>query len=162
MLAIRNILHPTDFSPLSRQAFHLACSLARDHGAKLTLLYVQERPPIVYAGGFGAMMPPPAEEEHDRLMQELMEMRPPDVHVRVDHVVEEGDPALTIVDVARRRDCDLIIMGTHGRSGLGRWVLGSVAEKVMRNAPCPVLTMKQPFAEAEAELTREQGGVLVY
>jgi nucleotide-binding universal stress UspA family protein len=142
MYAIRTIVHPTDFSEYSDAAFLLACSLARHHGAKLVLLHVGE-PPVVVTGG--AMTPPvPLPQEYDRpaLEAKLRGLKLTDQNVMVERRVVYGIPASQILDVAQASKCDVIVMGTHGRGGLRRAVVGSVAEQVMRKAPCPVMTVK--------------------
>jgi nucleotide-binding universal stress UspA family protein len=145
MLPIKVILHPTDFSPRSQHAFQLACMLARDTGVRLIVLHVQERPIIVYPGvPMAPTAPPPSEEDRQAVLNQLHTIRPPDATITVEHMLEEGDPATAILAVTEETDCDLIVMGTHGRSGLGRLLMGSVAEKVMRGATCPVLTVKTP------------------
>ena len=151
MLPIRTILHPTDFSERSANAFEVACSLARDSGAGLIVLHVLERPVIAYTGV--AMAPPapgPSEEERKALLKRLKHVQPQAPAVAVEHRLEQGDPATGILQVAQEAGCDLIVMGTHGRTGLGRLLLGSVAEQVLRKAPCPVLTVKTPLPEARS------------
>ena len=151
MFAIRTILHPTDFSERSDCAFHLACSLARDHGARVIVLHVF--PPPVVHGEVVARRQPDGYE--DRLWADLRRIRPPDPKVAVEHRLLEGEPAKAILHAARDGGCDLIVMGTHGRTGLRRVLMGSVAEEVVRLAPCPVLTVNQPFsvaAEPKAEV----------
>jgi nucleotide-binding universal stress UspA family protein len=141
MLAIRTILHPTDFSEHSAQALRLACVLARDHRAKLILLHVAE--PAVIASS-GVLMPaPPAPFEYNRagLEARLAALASTEPDVRIECRVVFGGPGEEIV-AAAQDGCDLIVMGTHGRRGLGRLVLGSVAEQVMRRSPCPVLAVK--------------------
>jgi nucleotide-binding universal stress UspA family protein len=142
MLAIQCILHPTDFSPTSDAAFRIACSLAREYGARLIVLHTFQ-PPVVVPSG---IEPIPLTTPADRaaLEAQLRQMRPPDPGVRIEYRLVEGDPAKTILEVCREAHCDLIAMGTHGRTGLGRLLIGSVAEKVVRNAPCPVLAVKTP------------------
>jgi nucleotide-binding universal stress UspA family protein len=145
MLPIRTVLHPTDFSGHSDYAFRLACSLARDYGARLIVLHVLERPVLIYAGVMTAPPPPaPTAEERQAVLERLHRIEPPDPAVRVEHLLEEGDPATAILQVAQERQCDLIVLGSHGRTGLGRLLLGSVAEQVVRKASCPVLTVKTP------------------
>jgi nucleotide-binding universal stress UspA family protein len=146
MLTIQTILHATDFSEPSQNAFHLACSLARDHGARLVVLHV-EPPPIL---AFGGVMtpPPPPEPNRAELLAQLRELRAPDPKVRVEHLLAEGDAADEILRVAQGMHSDLIVLGTHGRTGLGRLLMGSVVEKVVRKAACPVLTVKTPLPEA--------------
>lgn len=146
MLPIRKILHPTDFSPSSDAAFFLACSLARDYNAHLVLLHVKPLPEAVY--GDVGVVPPEPEGVRDALQAKLEQMRPHDASIEVEYLVKEGDAVAEIVRTAS--DCDLIVMGTHGRTGLRRLVMGSVAEWVTRRAPCPVLTVKMPPAEEVA------------
>jgi universal stress protein A len=145
MLPIRTIIYPTDFSRRSEYAFHLACALARDYGARMILAHVKA-PPVVM-GEFGAV---PAEPPGylETLKAELANYRPTP-NIEVERIVVEGDPAVEIARLAKEHKADLIVMGTHGRSGLGRLLIGSVAEAVLRKAPCPVLTIKTPMTEAE-------------
>lgn len=142
MNPIRVILHPTDFSESSGQAFELACSLAQVHGARLVLLYVAERPTPL-GGEAGAWVPPaldltPFEHALERL-------KPCDPEIAIERRVLEGEAARVIIAVAGQTKCDLIVMGTHGRIGLRRVLMGSVAEQVVRHAPCPVMTVKTPL-----------------
>jgi nucleotide-binding universal stress UspA family protein len=143
MLPIRTILHPTDFSEHSDPAFWLACSVARDYGARLVVLHVV--PPPVFHGEVVARRQP--DGYHTDLEKQLQEFRPREPGIPVERRVEDGDPAAAILRVAQEVPCDLIVMGTHGRTGLGRLLMGSVAEQVMRRAPCPVLTVKLPRHE---------------
>jgi nucleotide-binding universal stress UspA family protein len=148
MLPIRTILHPTDFSERSACAFQVACALARDYGARLIVLYV--RPPDVF---YGDVFPPDPDFSRKETMAQLEALRPADPAVQVVRVLEDGDPAEGIVEKAREVPCDLIVMGTHGRTGVGRLLMGSVAEAVLRRAPCPVLTVKGlPKSIAPAEV----------
>jgi nucleotide-binding universal stress UspA family protein len=143
MLPIRTILHPTDFSDRSDYAFRLACSLSRDYDARLVILHVAS-PPVTVVGD--AMWVGPIEPNFTELKDKLLRLKGPDPK-RVERRLEEGDPAAEILRVARESKCDLIVMGTHGRRGLGRLLMGSVAEQVVRKAPCPVVTVKAPFVE---------------
>jgi nucleotide-binding universal stress UspA family protein len=145
MLPAKTILHPTDFSPPSECAFRLASSLARDYGARLIVLHVMGQPLIIQGGVMTAPPDPtPPEEERQAIREELLRIHPPDPAVTVERLLEEGDAATGILQVAQERSCDLIVMGSHGRTGLGRLLLGSVAEQVVRKAPCPVLIVKLP------------------
>jgi nucleotide-binding universal stress UspA family protein len=141
MLAIKTILHPTDFSERSDFAFRLACALARDYGARLVILHVAEPPAAVAAEGV-LMLPPTIDLEP--LRARLQQLRPEDPKIMVEHCLVQGGAAEEILQVAQERKCDLIVMGTHGRTGLGRLLMGSVAEQVVRKASCPVLTVKTP------------------
>ena len=142
MLPLHTLLHPTDFSEPSDFAFELACALARDYGARL--LIVHAVPPPLFHGEVVDRREDTGFIEGIRGL--LQRRRPADPEVPVEHVLDDGDPAGVIVHLAQERRCDLIVMGTHGRTGLGRLLLGSVAERVMRTAPCPVLTVRAPQA----------------
>jgi nucleotide-binding universal stress UspA family protein len=143
---IRTILHPTDFSAHSEAAFRLACALAREHGGRLVVLYVNV-PDVVI--GEGWPLPPQPPEFRDSLKERLARIQPPDPSLRVERLVSDGDAVTEILRVAGEARADLIVMGTHGRGGLGRLLLGSIAEEVLRRAPCPVLTVKLPSLAAE-------------
>jgi nucleotide-binding universal stress UspA family protein len=144
MLAVKTILHPTDFSPGSDLAFRLACALARDYGARLVVLHVASIPVFGYGEGLISRDP----VCYEPVWAELEKVRPADPAVDVDHRLAEGVAGLEIVREAENARADLIVMGTHGRTGLGRLLMGSVAEEVVRKAPCPVVTIKAPPARA--------------
>lgn len=139
MLPLATILHPTDFSEHSEFAFRVASALARDYNARLILLHVIAPPMVVYAGG-----PVPAEmwPSVEEVKENLRKMEGRTHHVRVESQVMEGDPVDMILRAAEETHSDAIVMGTHGRTALSRLLLGSVAESVIRKAPCPVLTAK--------------------
>jgi nucleotide-binding universal stress UspA family protein len=136
-------LHPTDFSESSAQAFQVACALARDADVRVIILHVC--PPVVFNFGEGPVTTT-IEQEKERRWERLLQIQPPSPAIRIEHQLAEGGPEEEILRVAERAPCDLIVMGTHGRTGLGRVLLGSVAEAVLRHAPCPVLTVKAPRA----------------
>jgi nucleotide-binding universal stress UspA family protein len=140
MAVVHTILFPTDFSERSQAVFPFACSLARDQGARLLVLYVD--PPPLFHGEVVARRQEPDYE--DRLWGELRRFQAPDPAVRIEHHLAAGKPAEEVLRVAREEKCDLIIMATHGRTALGRLLMGSVAEQVLRQAPCPVLTLGAP------------------
>lgn len=138
---MRKILFPTDFSHTGDAALALATSLARERGATLLVVHVEE-PPAAYGGGemyYG--MPDPMTEDLQRMLNAVV---PPDPAVPYEHRLITGDPASAITRLAQEEEVDLIVMGTHGRTGLMRFLMGSVAEAVVRRAPCPVLTLRQP------------------
>lgn len=145
MLQITTILHPTDFSPRSEHAFHLACSLAKENGARLIVLHVAE-PPVVVPDS-AMMVPPLPGGPLEALADKLHGMQPPDPRIRIEYLLEEGNPAAEILQVAQETKCDLIVLGTHGRTGLSRLLMGSVAEQVIRKATCSVLVVKPPASE---------------
>jgi nucleotide-binding universal stress UspA family protein len=146
MLPIHAILHPNDFSDRSLYAMRLAAALARDYGARLVVLNVVSDAASSFTGDM--LLPGLFEEMIADARRQLDELDPgPDVSV--ERRLETGEPADEIVRVAREIDCDLIVMGTHGRTWLRRLLMGSVAEEVVRKSPCPVLTTALPFAPAE-------------
>jgi nucleotide-binding universal stress UspA family protein len=148
-MQLRTILFPTDFSHTGDAALHLATVLARDSKARLLIVHVEE-PTIAYAGG--KMYYGLAEPSTEQLKKMLEAVVPDDKAVRFEHRLVTGDPAHALIDLAVDENVDLIVMGTHGRTGLMRMLMGSVTELVVRRAPCPVLTYKQPSSEgAEAE-----------
>jgi nucleotide-binding universal stress UspA family protein len=137
---IRTVLHPTDFSGPCAEAFRVACELARDYSARLTVVHVAVAPPV---GTLKQPMPPPLPEDPRGKLEELLRLaRASAPGLQADYRVEAGDAAPRIVGAAQETQCDLIVMGTHGRTGLGRVLLGSIAEQVLRTAPCPVATVR--------------------
>ena len=136
MLPIKTILVATDFSPMSEHAFRFAGALARDYGARLIVVHVIQPPVAVYAETAVFLEEP----DHSAAREALRNLHVPGVEV--DYRLMEGEPVSTIVQVARETGADLIVVGTHGRGGLLRVLLGSVAEGVLREAPCPVMTIK--------------------
>jgi nucleotide-binding universal stress UspA family protein len=138
MLHITKILYPTDFSSHSNQAYFHAVALAEKHGASLTIMYVyvpSSGTPATHGQGGS---------DRDHWREQLEQIRPVDTRIPVHHAFLEGDPAAEIVRYAADAGIDLVVMGTHGRTGLERLLMGSVAEKVMRDAPCSVLVVKLP------------------
>lgn len=134
MLAIKRILVPTDWSEPAHRAFQVADSLARQHDSELIVLHVVPLPAMMYG--------PPPESYLEHLHEELCHIKPGDPTTRIQRLLVEGDPSTMILQVAKENQCDLIVMGMHGRTGLDRLLMGSVAEKVVRRAPCLVLTVK--------------------
>jgi len=154
MLSIHTLLHPTDFSDQSQYAFWLACAMARDYGARLVVLHVAPlAAPLYYGEG---MIPPDPEELCAAAQEKLNRLEAPNAGVRLERRLERGSAALEILRVGQEIQTDLIVMGTHGRTGLGRLLMGSVAEQVVRKAPCPVLTVKTPFPETTPAMQRTE------
>jgi nucleotide-binding universal stress UspA family protein len=139
MIRVQKVLYATDFSSWSNQAYFHAVSLAQKHGASLTILFVFHPERISTPGSTGN---PDADRAYWR--SQLEQIRPVDTNIPVRHVLLEGDPAEQIVAHARQSGADLIVMGTQGRTGMERLLLGSVAEKVLRDATCSVLVVKMP------------------
>ena len=141
------ILFPTDFSTMGQTALEMATSLARDRAAKLVIVHVEE-PPMAYGGGelyYGVQEP-----DREELHRMLTAVVPTDLAVGYEHRLMVGSPAAAIVQLAEQEQVDIIVMPTHGRTGLGRLLMGSVAEEVVRKAKCPVLTVK-PAATTPAK-----------
>jgi nucleotide-binding universal stress UspA family protein len=144
--AFRRILWPTDFSPTAKAALPYAADLAADHGAQLVLLHVLPVYTMYVPEVSGAVWvdlqrkaKAAAAEDLRRLAAQLEGPK-----IRTHTVLAEGVPFDQILRVARRLRCDLIVIATHGRTGLGHVFMGSVAENVVRRAPCPVLTVRPP------------------
>jgi nucleotide-binding universal stress UspA family protein len=145
MLAIHTILHPTDFSEPSGRALELACALARDYGARLVLLHVAPLPEV-----YGeSLLVPSVWDNGAELKEKLQGLAAPHAGLRVEHHFARGDAVTEILQVAQDERVDLVVMGTHGRTGLDRLLMGSVAEQVVRQAPCPVLTVKVPRSDVK-------------
>lgn len=146
---VRRILCPTDFSDFSQRALAHATALARWYDAPITLLYVSPMMPSV--GGFPPLVSPVALEplSHEHTLEDLRGFGAPAIAagVQVNVVVRDGSAGTQILEEARDGGADLLVMGTHGRGGFERLVLGSVTEKVLRKAPCPVLTVSLPAGE---------------
>ena len=142
MMQLQTILYTTDFSDSSKGAFPLAYSLARDHGARLIVLHVLPAGTYEIVNLAQLGQGESAQQFEDDIRHDLQRIQPPDDRVPMEYKLAKGDPAASIVKVAEETACDLIVLGTHGRTGLKRVLMGSVAEHVMRGAPCPVLVVK--------------------
>ena len=149
-MEIRHILAPTDFSDHSKQALAYALGLAKRLGAKLSVLHVVEIPPYPVEGyappGLAATffddLERQAREELARLLPEAAAEK-----VEVVRLVTIGSPYRKILEAAEAEGMDLLVMATTGRTGISRLVMGSVAERVVRHATCPVLTIRTHGAE---------------
>jgi nucleotide-binding universal stress UspA family protein len=151
MIDLKRILVPTDFSKFSQNALSYAAALAEKFGAELYLLHVVQNigvmipdmvnvvPPIMPSN---EQMTGAVREALDRVIKDnKLERFKPKPEVRL------GTPFYEIIQFAKETNADLIVMGTHGHSGLAHMLLGSVTEKVVRKAPCPVLTVRHPEHE---------------
>ena len=150
MTTLKNILVATDFEDASAKALLYGRELARRFGATLHVLHVVED--VVMYGSVESYTPNlvslqrEAEDEARERLAALVSDEDRDVlHAKT--VLMTGAPATAVIEYAKREKIDLILIGTHGRTGLGHLVMGSVAEKIVRLAPCPVLTLKQPEHE---------------
>lgn len=139
-LRIRHILAPTDFSAAAERALAMALELAGVFDARVTLLHVWSMPYTAYAEGLTWPLDEMERAARSALDRTLANAR--EVHPKVEALLREDGDWAQILEVANERDVDLIVMGTHGRRGLPHFVLGSVAEKVVRLSPVPVLTVK--------------------
>lgn len=145
---VKTILFPSDFSSKGDEAFDYAAAMAQQNGSKLLVAHVEE-PPVVYGEGtFYYGVPEPDE---DALREMLVKLKPHHTGVTCEHLLLKGSPAEAIIECAKENNVDMIVMSSHGRTGLGRMLLGSVAESVMRHAECPILIVKPRVSGAQAK-----------
>ena len=148
MIEIKTILHPTDFSEPSKYALRYALALAKEFNARLCILHVVEE--ISNAMYFEMLQAPPLAQLmadiEDQAKKALNDLVPPEMkgEVETEYLIRKGVPFLEIVRGAEQLKADIIVCGTHGRTGLKHALFGSVAEKVVRKAPCPVLSVRHP------------------
>jgi universal stress protein A len=148
-MEFHHILAPTDFSEYSQQAIQYARELAQKFGATLMLLHVVELPPYPIEG-----LPPShlagtlLEDLEQQATSDLAQVLAKEAEVKVVRRVVMGIPYRKIVEIAEAEKVDLIIMATHGRTGFSHLFMGSVAERVVRTAPCPVLTIRPAVGTA--------------
>ena len=140
-IQIRKILCPVDFSEPSHKAVEYAKALREKFGAELLLLHVIEpfltQSFIAFDPNLGTQVVEEVEEKARELLENLRQASPD-----IQTMIRKGKPYEEIVEVAKTEKVDLIVMGTHGLKGISHFLIGSVAEKVVRHAPCPVLTVK--------------------
>ncbi len=146
-LALRRILVPVDFSETSRLAVQTAMQLGAHFGASIDLLHVWEPPQLrpdlmVWAEADGKTLWDVAKRNAAEELGTFLSSLPAKSIAR--HEIRTGNPAELIVERARDGGYDLLVLGTHGRTGVQHFFIGSVAEKVVRLAPCPVLTVRTP------------------
>jgi nucleotide-binding universal stress UspA family protein len=159
----RRILVPTDFSAHSYAAMQFACALARPLNARITVLHVTDTKP--------ASKPNRKKSESKSkdtavdLLEQLKHVTPGGSGVEFEHIVLHGDPSTRIAEFADERGFDFVVVGTHGRSGIKRALIGSVAEQVVRNCQAPVvcvkLSNKRPLL-FEARRTRKSGSAATH
>jgi len=153
------ILVPTDFSPPSDAALEYARAVATRFGASLHLLHVVDDPyraiytAEVYVPEVEGLRDEALADAMARVKDRLQSSDSRELRATADAVI--GTPAWAIVEYAGGHDIDLIVMGTHGRGGMAHLLMGSVAERVVRTAPCPVLTVREAPAAAKAKTTDE-------
>lgn len=146
MSRMRLIIHPSDFSPASHPAFTRAIALAKEQQAELLLVHVLGSVVPMVSDGF---IPPQAYDAMAKAAQadaqrqlDALVAKAKRAGVRAGGLLREGVAWDQLVRTARARKADMIVMGTHGRTGLAKLFLGSVAERVVGSAPCPVLTVR--------------------
>jgi len=145
-MRLKTILHPTDYDEPSNLALRYAVELAHDYKADLIVLHsVATLGPekLTYGEAISGKQP---EAFRQRLWEEIHQIRSPDPEVTLEYVLSEEDPVSAIVHLANQRNCDLIVLGSHGKHGWKRLVEGSTAELVVRRASCPVLVIKNANA----------------
>lgn len=144
MFHIKRILVPIDFSPLARNALETAIAISKRQLSAITLIHVVENTYVLFppeaGGASGALLPELVKNANKNLSELAKELRV-EHDIVVNHIVQSGNPADEICRWALHKSCDLIVMGTHGVSGLREFFLGSNAYRVVRNAPSPVLTV---------------------
>jgi nucleotide-binding universal stress UspA family protein len=150
---LRRILLPTDFSGCANYAFPYAAAIARATQARIVCLHVVE--PVVPAVGYSGLADPMPIADMSEQLEDSAERELPRLTdceelkgLEVEEVIVHGDAAAEIVRVAGEQEADLIVISSHGRTGLGRMIFGSTAEAVVRHASCPVLVVKPPQEEA--------------
>jgi nucleotide-binding universal stress UspA family protein len=152
MLPLKKIVCPTDFSEPSYKALDASCELAQQFSSELILVHVVSPIPIMPSSEASpsfniALYLQEMEASAKKSLDEVVKKRIGS-DIRVGQLVVQGEPADEIVGVATERQADIIVIATHGRTGWRRFVFGSVAEKVVRLAACPVLTIHTPPEEA--------------
>jgi nucleotide-binding universal stress UspA family protein len=145
---IKKVLVPIDFSDYSKSSLRYAVNFAKQFNAEIFLIYVVE--PVIYPPDFsmGQIAIPSVNAEWDeRAREELKNLAKTEIPegVKVKTILKNGKPFLENIDTASEENIDLIIIATHGHSGVEHILFGSTAEKVVRKAPCPVLTLREPI-----------------
>ncbi len=142
MITLKTILVPTDFSEHSAKALLYGSELAKKFGAELHVLHAVEQTPLMY--GEGAYVAPETEAEIEAAASKQLEglLADSSDDLKVVRKVQHGHPFVETIRYAKEHDIGLIVLGTHGRGAVAHMLLGSVAEKVVRKAPCPVLTVR--------------------
>lgn len=147
-LQISKVLVPIDFSDYSKNALRYAINFAQCFSAKIYLVYVVE--PVVYPADFSmgqVALPEIDMDLNARAKEELENLAKNELGSsgEIETIIKTGKPFIEIIDTASEIDADLIIIATHGHTGVEHILFGSTAEKVVRKAPCPVLTLRDPL-----------------
>jgi universal stress protein A len=159
-MRIKRILVPTDLSEASMPALKLAAEFAKAFQAELVLLFVVEpfftSGDILSAGAVASVVEAQNKAARSRLAHEVARLGKRGVRARCS--IGEGTAAAVIVENARKGSADLIIIGTHGRTGFSHLFMGSVAERVVRTAACPVLTVRSPAKQTTRKVASRHRG----
>lgn len=147
-ITINKILVPIDFSDYSKSALKYAVNFAKVFNAEMYLIYVVE--PVIYPPDFSMgqiAIPSVTVEMDERAKEELTKLAQQEIpsEIKQQIIIKTGKPFVEIIETASEEDIDLIIIATHGHSGVEHILFGSTAEKVVRKAPCPVLTLREPI-----------------
>ena len=145
---VKSILVPIDISDYSKGALKYAVEIAKKFNAKMYLIYVIE--PVVYPSDFSmgqVSIPAVDHDSFNRSKNELKKLAEMEIDstIEVEVIIKSGKPFVEINESASEKDIDLIIIATHGHTGVEHLLFGSTAEKVVRKAPCPVLTLREPI-----------------
>jgi len=156
MQPFRTILFATDFTENSRQAFRVACSLAVENRTRLIVLHVVEpnwvaQEPVYFGQANVQFIAEKDERHHEALKRKLCEVYTPNHPLDMEYQTREGDAKAEILRMASEVGSDLIVMGTHGRTGMSWLLAGSVAIAVLRGAHCPVMAIRSPEVPRESE-----------
>ena len=155
-LRLQKILLPTDFSGCANYAVAYAAAIARATRATIVCVHVVE--PVVPAVGYTGLAEPMPIADISEQLENSAERQLPKLSecedcqgLNLEELIVHGDAAAEIVRVAAEHDVDLIVISSHGRTGIGRMIFGSTAEAVVRHAGCPVLVVKPPSEEGESK-----------
>ncbi|WKZ68205.1 MAG: universal stress protein [Melioribacteraceae bacterium] len=148
MANFKKILVPIDFSDYSKRALRYAIDFAKQFNSELSLVSVIE--PMIYPADFSmGQVAIPATDQNltERVETELETLEKNEIgsELKSKRIIKTGKPFYEIIETAREEDVDLIIIATHGHTGVEHLLFGSTAEKVVRKAPCPVLTLREPI-----------------
>jgi nucleotide-binding universal stress UspA family protein len=150
MYSFKTIIHPTDFSPHSAEAFKAAQSLAKLLKSHLVVVHIVNPPAVVSPDGQTVTDPDSGEKKDVWAGLDTYEKDPDVAFERRLVVADKSASPKSLLKLTEGIDCDLIVIGSHGRSGLKRWLLGSTAEEVVREATCPVMVVKATATTEEA------------
>lgn len=160
---IKSILFPTDFSQYNHAALKLASTLAAEARAKLYIVHVHDARELNALMGEGSYLYASTvwEKERQEAEEKLREIVPLIAGVAYEHASLTGNPVQEILEFVENNNIELIVMASHGRTGLSRLLMGSIAEGIMRKATCPVLIVKQPPGDEEPVATVAFSGTTV-